>query len=78
MKSYSQSKNLKELMKWTICMYIIAPQLLEVSRNLNLKGHPNIYKFDVNKSFNSKNGPFLAKKEIMDFLINRKLLNNNY
>jgi len=50
-------------------LYLIYPQLTEVSNTINLEVYPNIKKFDVTKPFNSKDGPFLTKDEIKDFLL---------
>ncbi len=55
-------------------MYIILPQLTEVSGKINNLLYPSINKFDSSKSFNSKDGPFLTKKEIKDFLIKNKII----
>lgn len=55
-------------------MYIIIPQLPEVSLNIDLNAYPNSKKFDLTKSFNSKEGPFLSKDEIIEFLIKINLI----
>jgi len=50
-------------------MYVIAPQYItEVSRETDLEKYPEIKKFDITRPFNSKNGPFLSKEEILEFL----------
>jgi len=49
-------------------MYVIFPQLTEVSRQIDKDKYPNIRKFDNSKPFNSKNGPFLSISEINEFL----------
>jgi len=53
--------------------YVILPQLKEVSNNIKKDLFENISKFDASKPFNSKNGPFLSKKEIFDYLTNLKI-----
>ena len=55
-------------------MYVILPQITEVSQRINVDFYPNIKKFDINKTFNSKDGPFLSKKEIYEYLIKNKIL----
>ncbi len=55
-------------------MYIISPQLSEVSTKIDLGKFPNIKKFDIKKPFNSKDGPFLSKDEIMKFLKDNKII----
>ena len=49
-------------------MYIIFPQITEVSNKIDLNQYPNIKKFDGSKPINSRNGPFLSKEEIKDLL----------
>lgn len=49
-------------------MYVIIPQILEVSNKIYIEKFPNIKNFDINTPFNTKNGPFLNKDEIKDFL----------
>lgn len=49
-------------------MYVIFPQISEVSSKIDLNKYPNIRKFDKSKLFNSKDGPFLSKKEIKELL----------
>ena len=49
-------------------MYIIFPQLTEVSKKIKLTNYPNIKKFDLKKPINSKEGPFLSKDELKEFL----------
>lgn len=55
-------------------MYIIIPQLPEVSLNININAYPNSKKFDFTKPFNSKEGPFLIKEEIKKFLTEKKII----
>ncbi|MEE9379277.1 MAG: polysaccharide biosynthesis protein [Candidatus Lokiarchaeia archaeon] len=55
-------------------LYIIFPQLTEVYKKIDLSEYPNIKKFDKSKPFNSKNGPFLSKKEIKEFLIKNNII----
>ena len=55
-------------------MYIIIPQITEVSTKIDLSKYHNIKKFDQTKPFNTKNGPFLSKKEIKEFIIKNKIL----
>ncbi|MFX1277691.1 MAG: polysaccharide biosynthesis protein [Promethearchaeota archaeon] len=54
--------------------YIIFPQITEVSKHLDLTKYPNIKKFDKTKPFNTKEGPFLSKKELKDLLINNTII----
>ncbi len=54
--------------------YLIIPQLQEVSSKIDMEKYPNLKKFDVSKPFNSKLGPFLSKKEIIEFLIKLNLI----
>jgi len=49
-------------------MYIIFPQLTEVSRKIDLSKYPNLKKFNNSESFDSRDGPFLSKDEILKFL----------
>ena len=56
-------------------MYIIFPQLKEYySREINLKKYPDLKKFDVSKPFNTRDGPFLSKEEILDFLKENEII----
>lgn len=55
-------------------MYIIFPQITEVSTKIHYDKYPNLKKFDKSIPFNSKDGPFLSKMEIKDFLINNKII----
>ncbi|MFW9988897.1 MAG: polysaccharide biosynthesis protein [Candidatus Odinarchaeota archaeon] len=55
-------------------MFIIFPQLTEVSMKLDLNKYPKISPFNHSKPFNSKGGPFLSKKQIHDFLIENKVI----
>jgi len=55
-------------------LYIIIPQLTEVTTKIDLNIYSNINKFDMMKSINSKNGPFLSKEEIKKFLIKIKII----
>ncbi len=55
-------------------MYLIIPQLQEVSSKIEIENYPNLKKFDVSKPFNSKLGPFLSKKEIIEFLTKLNLI----
>ena len=50
-------------------MYLIFPQLTEVSKKIDIDKIPNLKKFDVTTPFNSKFGPFLSKKDIKELLI---------
>jgi len=49
-------------------MYVIIPQMTEVSTKIDLNKYPNITKFDCSKPFNTRKGPFLSKDELKDFL----------
>ena len=53
--------------------YVIFPQITEVSKIINKELFENIRKVDTSKPFNSKNGPFLSKKEIFDYLTKLKI-----
>ena len=55
-------------------MYMIKPQLTEVSNKIDLRKYPAITKFDKSKPFNSEDGPFLTKKEIKEFLKKNNLI----
>ena len=55
-------------------MYIVIPQLPEVSLDIDMNAYPNSKKFDLTKPFNSKGGPFLIKEEIKNFLTENKIL----
>lgn len=55
-------------------MYIVIPQLTEVSKELDLKKFNDLKKFDKSKPYNSKEGPFLSKLELKDFLIKNKVI----
>jgi len=55
-------------------LYIIFPQITEVYQEINLDLYPNIKRFDPTKPFNSKDSPFLSKKEIKNFLIKNKII----
>lgn len=55
-------------------MYIIFPQLTEVSKKIDLEKYPNVRKFDNSKPFNSKFAPFLTKIEIEEFLIDNNIV----
>ena len=55
-------------------LYVIFPQLTEVTRKIDPSKYPNIRKFDKTKSFNSRTSPILSKQEIMDFLIKIKII----
>lgn len=57
-------------------MYIIFPQITEVSNKLKKEKYPNIKKFDANNPFNSKNAEHLSKKDIKRFLINNNIIMN--
>lgn len=55
-------------------MYLIRPQLTEVSNKIDLIKYASIKEFDISKPFNSKYGPFLTKKEIKEFLLNNSVI----
>ncbi len=55
-------------------MYIVKPQLPEVSMDIDITKYPKSKKFDVSKPFNSKDGPFLSKGEIKKFLTEKKII----
>jgi len=55
-------------------MYVVFPQLTEVSNEIELEKYPNVRKFDISKPFNSKVGPFLTKIEIEEFLKNNNII----
>lgn len=55
-------------------MYIIEPQLTEISNKIELSKYPNIKRFNKSKPFNSGNQNKLSKKEILEFLIHKKLI----
>ena len=49
-------------------MYIVFPQITEVSRKIYFTSYPNIKKFEKNEPFNSKEGPFLSKEELTELI----------
>ena len=55
-------------------MYIIIPQLIPVLSKLDLSKFKNLKRFNKETPFNSKEGPFLTKKEIKDFLLRIQVL----
>ena len=55
-------------------MYIIFPQITEVSSQIDLGKYPNIEKFDGINQLTSKDGRFLTREEIKQFLINEKVI----
>jgi len=55
-------------------LYVIFPQLIEVSSKIDLKNYPNLKKFDYSKPFNSKESLYLSKKEIKEFLIKNNII----
>lgn len=55
-------------------MYIILPQITEISTKIDMSKYPGVKQFDKNKPFNSKDGPLLSKKQIKDFLIKNKVI----
>ncbi|MFX1380792.1 MAG: polysaccharide biosynthesis protein [Promethearchaeota archaeon] len=75
-KLYEELFSIEESMRTyeTENMYIVFPQLTEVSVKLNHSFYPNLNRFDNSKSYNSKDGPFLTKEEIKDFLIKNNII----
>ena len=55
-------------------MYIILPQMTEISKKIDLKKYSNVKKFDKSKPFNSKDSPFLSKQEINDFIVKQNII----
>ena len=55
-------------------MYLILPQLTEVSRKIDIEKIPNLKKLDSNTPFDSKFGPFLSKKDIKELLIKLNII----
>jgi len=55
-------------------MYVIVPQLTEVSNAINLKLYDNIKKFDNTQPFNSRDTYLLSEEEIKEFLIINNLI----
>jgi len=49
-------------------IYMILPQITEISTRINLKKYLNMVMFDGKSPFNSKDGPFLSRKEIKEHL----------
>ncbi len=49
-------------------MYVIFPQITEVSKQINKEEYPNLIITDKSLPFKSKDGPFLSKDEITTFL----------
>jgi FlaA1/EpsC-like NDP-sugar epimerase len=56
-------------------MYLILQQVSEHIYKINLNQYPNIRQLDENITFDSKVGPFLTKEEILNYLINHKIIN---
>lgn len=56
-------------------MYVIFPQITEVTSKIDLNNYENIRKFDNFKPFNSKDSPLLSKQDIMNFLKINKIIN---
>jgi len=56
-------------------MYLIIPHIAEHVYKVDLSKYSNIRKFDRNKPFCSKDGPFLKKEEILKYLLDQKILN---
>jgi len=57
-------------------MYIISPQITEISKKLDIDKYPNINKFDTSKPFNSQEENYLSEEEIREFLINNNIINS--
>ncbi|MFX1288063.1 MAG: polysaccharide biosynthesis protein [Promethearchaeota archaeon] len=55
-------------------MYLIIPQIEEYIYKIDLSKYSNIRKFDKSKPFCSKNGPFLKKEEILNYLLDQKII----
>jgi len=55
-------------------MYIILPQMTEISKKIDLSKYQNIIKFDKNKPFNSNDCIHLSKKEIKEFLYKNQII----
>lgn len=55
-------------------MFIILPQLTEISTKIKLSKYPNVMKFDENKPFNSRDQYNISKAEIEKFLTEKKLI----
>ena len=55
-------------------MFVIKPQLTDVSNEIDLEKYPAIKIFDKSKPFNSEDGPFLTKREIQEFLLENNLI----
>jgi len=55
-------------------MYLILPQLTEVSRKIDMDKFPSSKNFDSTKPFNSKFGPYLSKKDIKELLIKLNII----
>ncbi len=55
-------------------MFIIFPQLTEVSMEIDMNTYKNIRKFDDSNSYNSKEGPFISKEKINEFLIKYNII----
>ena len=55
-------------------IYVIIPQLVDITRKIDLNKYPNIKQFDLNKPFISKDGPFLSKAELKEYLIKHNII----
>lgn len=68
--SIEESERTKEIND----MFIIFPQLTEVSRKIDESKYPNLRNFDGKSAFNSKEGPFLSKEEIKELSIKTNII----
>jgi len=54
-------------------MYIIIPQITEVSIKIDLSKYPNLKKFDHSKPFSTMSEHLLSKEEIQEFIVKNKI-----
>lgn len=55
-------------------MYLIIPKIEEYIYKIDLSKYSNIRKFDKSKPFCSKDGLFLKKEEILNYLLDQKII----
>lgn len=55
-------------------LYIIFPQLTEVSKRIDLNHYPHLKVFDPTNPFNSRDDIYLSKQELRDFLKNNEII----
>lgn len=54
--------------------YLILPHISAISNKIDLSKYPNLKKFDASTPFNSHHAPHLSKKELVEYLKEKKIL----